>query len=473
MRLAVLQNHSRSALLAGAALVLAGCGGGAVSPEKARNEAVAEAGGGKLTGATLDRWLVAQKQPPTRAEASGLLSAWINDALLIDAVRSNFNFEEPTTFDSVIMETSARLVVANYFASRDSLVPPVTEHQVDSVLDADHARVFQQIVFRLKGKADSASVSALKAKALQVHAKLVKGGDFTAAVKEYSDDSLSRAHNGFLPAVTAQEMGEPLGEIFNLPPNGISRIVASPVAPALVILRRATRQESRQALKEWLAPKLARRLDSLYVDSIAQSKQIVIPVDARLRLRQLAHEPIITSDAAPFATWQGGELKPAAVRNATLTLMPIDRFKLTDAPDTIITQYLIGLARRDILLPIVVKEPLPTAAVRAAYLPPYRRVIDSLKSVVGRLPASLSAADAATMHVDSVLAQRSPFLPLPGALTAVLRQRKPVKVNAPVFDAVVRDATPRWQMLHKDDSTLTQKNPPPPIKPAPGGPPKP
>jgi hypothetical protein len=473
MRSFATQFRSRVTLLAPTVALLAACSGGAVSPDKALTMSVAEAAGGSLSGAALDRWLVAQTEAPNKAEASGLVSAWINDALLIDAVRTNFAFDDKATFDSVIMETAARTVVSQYFGARDALLPPVTDRQVDSVLDLDHPRVFQQIVLRVKGKTtDTAAINATKDRALQLHRKLVGGGDFTAAVREFSDDSISRANAGFLPAVTAAEMGNALAEVYNLAPNGISRIVASPVAPALIILRRATRQESKPAIRKWLAPQLARRVDSLIVDSIARSKGVTIPVDARLRTREMAREPVQVVDSAPFATWQGGKLPPAAVRNAILTLMPLDRYKLADAPDTVVTQFLTGLARREFLLPIAVTEPLPTAAVRDKFLPPYRHLVDSLKAVVGRLPANLSVGDAASMHIDSVLAQRSPFLPLPGGLSAVLRARRPVTVNRAVFDAIVRGAVPHWQLTHKDDST-TRARTAPPIKPAPGGPPKP
>ena len=471
MRLFVSLFCPRAKIVAATAVVLAGCGGGAIAPEKARTQAAVEAVGGTLSGETLDRWLVASKAVPTRAEAGGLISGWINDALLIDAFRKNTPLEDQATFDSVIMESAARTAVSEYFGARDRQRPPVTEPQVDSILDIDQARVFQQIVVRIKGKVDSASVSALRERAKKLRDKLARGGDFTAAVKEFSDDSSSRSTNGYLPALTAAEMGPKLAPVYNLGPNTLSPIVASPVSPAFIILRRATRQESRGGVKLWLAPRLARYADSIFVDSITRSREIVISADSRLRTRTMAREPVTLVDGPPFATWKGGKLSPAAMRNAILTLTPVDRFGLTDAPDTLLTEFITGLARREILLPIVVKEPLPTAAVRANYAAPYRRVLDSLKAVIERLPATLSAADAATMQIDSVLAQRAPFLPLPGALASVLRAHSPVKVNQAVVDAVVRGAVPRWQVVHKDDTTTTNSRPA--NKPAAGGAPTP
>ncbi len=393
MRLSASLLGQRVTMLAAGLVLLAGCGGGAVSPEKARTQPVVQLLGGSLSGEVLDRWLVASKEAPTRAEATGMVSAWMNDALLIDAIRRNKALDDPATFDTVIMETAARTAVAKFFLARDSQYTPVTDRQIDSTLDADQARVFQQILLRVKGKPDSASIAALNARALALHDQLVKGGDFSAAVKTQSDDSASRSKGGYLAPVTAAQMGDRLAAVFNLAPGAISPVMRSPVAPAMVIVRRATRQEARQTVKTWLGPLFARRADSLFVDSVAKASHIVIPPDARIRARTMAHEPVTLVDGPPFATWKdGGKLSAATVRNATLALPPVDRYSLTDAPDTMVSQYLIQLARREILLPMVVKEPLPTAAVRASYLPAYRHVLDSLRAIVGRLPANLSRA---------------------------------------------------------------------------------
>lgn len=475
MRLFASLIRSRATSVAAVALVISSCGGGAVSPDKARGEVVAEAAGGKLSGERLDRWLVATAQAPTRAEANGLVSAWINTALLIDAIRKNASLDDQATVDSVIMETAARMMVADYFNARDLKMPAITDRQIDSVLDLDNARVFQQIVLHFKGKADSASVAAFKQRVRQLHIKLEKGADFTQAVKEYSDDTVSRANNGYLPALTAADMGDRLALVYNLRPDGLSPIVQSPVAPAFIILRRAKRSESRDGVRAWLAPKLAHRADSVFVDSIAHARHVAISPDARLRLRAMAREPVNLASGPPFATWEGGGLSPAAVRNGTLSLQPSDRFGLSDAPDTVVTGFLMGLARRDIIVPMTVTtEPLPTAAIRSKIEPAYRRVLDSLRAAVRRLPATLPAGDASAMQIDSILVQRAAFLPLPGSLTAVLRARSPVTVNHPVLDGVVRGSLPRWQVIHKDDTVRrtdgTRPLPtpaPPPAKPKP------
>jgi PPIC-type peptidyl-prolyl cis-trans isomerase-like protein len=470
----VLLRSGTIVLLAGV-IALAACGGTAIPPEKALTMPVAEAAGGQLSGAVLDRWMVASKNAPNRAEATGLISAWLNDALLIDALRRNRPLDDQVTFDSVILETAKRVASIRYFARRDSLLPPITERQVDSVLDIDNARVFQQIVLRLKGKPDSASIRAIFVRAGALRNKLAQGGDFTAAVKEFSDDSSTKAHDGFLTAITATDaarLGDRLAPLFRLAPNSVSPVIPSPYEPAVIIFRRATRAESRAGVKAWLAPILARRADGAFVDSLTRAKKLTLAPDAVARARAIAAEPVTVTDNTPLATWDGGALSGAAVRVGILSFTPSDRAALTNAPDTTMTQYLNDLARREIVLPLIAPEPLPTPEIRAAYQPTYRRLLDSLRAIVGRLPSTLSAADAATQQLDSALVGHASFLPLPWSLAAVLRARSPVKVDQAVLDAIIHGVVPRWQTTHKDDS-VTKTAPPAANQPPGALPPKP
>jgi hypothetical protein len=455
MRLSISFAPTCATLLAAGAFLLTGCGGGAVAPDKARGQVVAEAAGGSRPGAALDRWLLKSPVLPNKVVGSGFVSAWINTALLIDAVRRNTAIDDPATSDSAISDDAARGMVTQFMISHNGQLPPVTEKQIDSLLALDRVRVFQQIVFRAPPKADSATIRKIVLSARALVGKLQSGGDFAAAVKQYSEDTASRARGGFLPALTESDLPPALAPVWNLAPGNISPPVSG--GGSLHIFRRAKRDESRGALKAWLAPRLAQRADSVFVDSLLHARGAVIATDARLRLRKMAVEPIAVSEGGPFVTWTGGVLTPAEVRQATLMLLPADRVALSDASDTVATQFLMGLTRRELILSLASKEPPPSAEARAALVPKYRRALDSLRAAIKRLPSNLSAADAAAQYIDSVLAQRAPFLPLPGNLAAILRGRGTVKVNQPIFDGVVQGASLHWRELHKSDSA--PKNP--------------
>lgn len=475
------KTHVERSLLAGALLALAACGNSGMSPEQARKSAVAEAGGGRLSGAVLERWLAGSKVMPDRAGANVLLSAWLDDAALIDAVRHDAPLDDQATFDVVFREPSKRIMAGKFFAARDSLLPPITERQVDSVLDIDHVRVFQEIVVRVKPPVDTTAIRAAAARARAIRDKILGGADFTAVMKASSDDSASKAHDGYLPALTADQLPGRLAQVFDMPPNTISPIIPAQRTAELYIVRRATRQESRPGIREWLAPHLARRADSLFSDSVARTRKITIAGDAIARTRAMGAEPVVAAPGGPLATWKGGELTAAQVRSATLLLTPADRAGLSNAPDTAIKQYLMMLSRREAILPAMVQEPLPTPAIRTTFFPAYRHLVDTLRAAVQRLPATLSPADAATQQIDSVLAGRARFLALPGSLAEVVRSRGPITVHQDVLDGVVKGAIALWQVAHRNDTLPPTGQPSPTlptptapaITPATGGAPKP
>ncbi|HEY3934283.1 MAG TPA: peptidylprolyl isomerase [Gemmatimonadales bacterium] len=452
MRRSSLLRFCGAAGLAAAGFLQIACSGGAMSPDKARRTAVAEAAGGTLSGAVVDSWLVAIKQQrPSAIVANDLVSAWVNTALVIDAIRHDGRLTDSATVDSVILPDAERGVAAQFFATRAAARAAVTDAEVDSLMDIDRVRVFQQILFRAPRNVDSASAAVLVARARLTLTRLRGGTDFTSLVKSYSDDSASRANNGFIPPLMRGQIPTQFATIWALRPNDFSLIIQSPIG--LHIFHRATRAESRPMLRAWLAPIFARHADSLFVDSLARSRHTAIAPGARVRVRAIAHEPVVAEPGAPLVTWDGGGLlTPEEVRSAMLMLQPGDRVMLTDASDSAATQFLKGLARQRITIAAITSAPIPTPDARRSLAPAYRVIMDSMKAVIGRLPTGGSSADAATLFIDSVVAQHARYFPLPGALGTVLRSRSKVTVNNAALDGVIAGAAIEWQQVHKNDS---------------------
>jgi PPIC-type PPIASE domain len=455
---ASLVRPSRAAVLAAACCAFAGCNGGAFSPDQARTATVAGVPGGTLNGATLERWLLKLPAPPNSISAEVLVSTWINTALMIDALRSNRSLDDSATIDAVIRPDAERGVSMQYLAQRDAKRPPVSDAQADSLADIDAIRVFQQILLRVPPKADSVTTFAAinRAKVLQKRAR--DGGDFTALAIEASPDSLTRRTGGFLPALSRDQVSrlpQQIQQIWMLKPGDISNVVFSPPA-SLHIMRRATRAEARAHLKQFLAPILARRADSLFIDSLAAARHIVVAPDARPRVRAMAMEPVVAVGSSPMVTWQGGALTPTMVRSATLMLDPAARVRLSNASYSAITSYLTDLAKRQIMLAVVAPGPTPTPEARAKLAPAYRNSLGMLRASLSRLPTTLNVGDAASLYVDSALTgQRS--LALPGALSGVLRSRAKVRVDSVALQSVLRAVAPEWQVLHANDSTAAAK----------------
>ena len=445
--------------LAAAAFAISGCSGGALSPDKARAATIAEVPGGVLTGATLERWLLKLPQPPDAISANVLVSTWMNTALAIDAFRNHGSVDDSATVDAAIAPDADRGISLQYFERRDAGRPPVTDAESDSLADVDRTRVFQQILVRVPPKADSTTRVAAIASARALLKRAHDGADFAALAIEASPDSATRASHAFLPAITRDQLArlpQPMQEIWNLKPGDVSVLIGSPVG--IHIMRRATHDEARPRLKQFLAPILAHRADSVFIDSVAKAHHIEVAPDARPRVRALAAEPVVAADSSPMASWQGGTLTPAAVRTATLMLDPASRVRLSDASDSAITGYLRNLATREIVLGVIAPGTRPTPAARASLAPSFRTAMATLHTSLDRLPTTLSTGDAAAQYVDSALAgQRS--LPLPGALGGVLRSRAKVRVDQAALESVLRTAVTEWRLKHANDSTAAPARP--------------
>lgn len=442
-----------AASIVAASFAFTGCTGGALSPEQARTATVAEVPGGTLKGATLERWLLKLPAAPTDVAASVLVSTWINTALMIDALRNNRPLDDSATVDAVIRPDAERGVSMAYFAQRNAGRPPVTDAETDSLADIDRVRVFQQILFRTPPNADSATRIAVINRAKVVLKRAQDGADFGALAIEASPDSATRSNRGFLPAITRDQVSrlpQRMQQIWMLKPGDIANLIGSPIG--VHIMRRATRMESRPRLKEFLGPILARRADSLFIDSVARARRIVVAPDARARVRALAREPVVASDSSPMATWRDGALTPAMVRSAALMLDPAQRVRLSNASDSTITSYLIELAKRRIILGVVAPGPSPSPQARSALAPSYRTAISTLRASMSQLPTTLNAGDAATQYLDSALVGQHP-LALPGALSELLRSGARVRVDSVALESVLRTVAPEWRVQHANDST--------------------
>jgi len=438
-----------------------------LSPDKARAATIAEVPGGQLTGATLERWLLKLPQPPSAISANVLVSAWMNTALAIDAVRNHRSLDDSATVDAAIAADADRGVSLQYFERRDAARPPVTDAESDSLADIDQTRVFQQILVRTPPKADAATRVAAVASAQALLKRARDGANFAALAIEASPDSATRSSQAFLPPITRDQLArlpQRMQDIWNLKPGDISGLIGSPIG--VHIMRRATRDEARPRLKQFLAPILAHHADSMFIDSIARAHRIQVAPDARPRMRAMAAEPVVAADSSPMATWQGGTLTPAAVRNATLMLDPASRVRLGNASDSAITGYLRDLATREIVIGVIAPGPRPTPAARAVLAPSFRTAIAALDTALSHMSPALSAGDAAAQSIDSALTGQRAIV-LPGALAGVLRSRAKVRVDQDALQSVLRTVATEWRVKHASDSTAAPAGPPRPPAPAP------
>ncbi|MEO5800979.1 MAG: peptidylprolyl isomerase [Gemmatimonadales bacterium] len=435
-------------------LVLAACSGGKLSPEKAKAAVVVEAGGAKLTGATLASWLSQAPTPPNELAAALLVSTWLDQTLLDQSVRKGLVLDDSATIDAAITPDAVRGMLLDFWEKRAKARPGITDAQADSLADVDRVRVFQQLFISLPKELDSAAaapiVARIKAASVRAHAD---GANFTTLIHEFTTDSAVLANDGFMPALTRADLPKPVADaIWALRPGEVSGILGSSGGGHL--FRRASRAESRAALKRWLAPQVALRAEQRFTDSISTALGLTYSPDAVVRLRAMAPEPLVLAPGPALATWKGGELSAAKVRSWIAMLGPNERVLLSSTSDSAATRFLRELAQREILLSFSSPgRPAPNAEARAALSPQYKLALDSAKIRLREVAGASPEAEAGSLFIAAILSQRVFYRPLPGNLAGILRARLPATVNKPALDGIIAAANAAWREQHANDST--------------------
>ena len=447
--------HARSAAVF-AFLAAAACAG-KVPIEEARQTAVAQVGDVTLDGATLERLLMQSPREPTSLTASMMVSSFIDAALMRQLITTSRDLTDSTLVASAIRPDAIRGVIVEFFRSRAAEMPPVTDEQADSLGRLGSVRVFQHILVRLPSDpaGDSAGVMAAVQHARRVSAIADTTTNFSALAREFSDDTATASRGGWLPAVTQRELPQgPFAEgAWGLDAGAVSRIAPSQAGGH--IIRRGTQAESREALKAWLAPRLAARSDSLWVDSLMSARQVSIAEDHIDRVRELAVEPLTGGGDAPYATWEGGEVDASETRMWVSMLPAIERAMLQIAPDSAITLFISELAERDIVATIALGEGAPTPprawdALAPQFSQVMQAIVDSYREPLGGADGNASVRS----FLERAVSGELPYRPLPGALGAALRSEQTITLDQDAIDAIILHVIPEWRRSASDSNAV-------------------
>ena len=428
--------------------------------EVARNTVVVEAAGAKLTGGSLEGWLMAAAQPPSDSAVGVLISAWIDEALLATAMQRGPALDDSATVDAAILPDAIRGSIREFWQRRYADQSRVTDAQVDSLIELDRVRVFQQLQLLVPPGSDSAALRRHAGRAAELYRRALQpGSDFRAMVREASEDSIGRAHDGFLPPTTREELPPPIAKaLWSLEPGGVSPALRSEAA--FHIFRRARPNESRDGLWTWLKPRLAQIAERRFTDSALRASRVEWAPDALARVRTMAREPVTASAGSPLASWTGGALLPATARGWVMMLAPVERVALSDASDSATRVFVNELVRREVLFALAVPGGGVTARARSALAPAYRVALDSVKSRLVLVGGTRSPdpANTATALVDSVVGLAYHFRPLPGGLAGILRARYPVAVDTSAIGVLLRGSRTAWPKRHSIDTAAAPRS---------------
>ncbi|MBP6442976.1 MAG: peptidylprolyl isomerase [Gemmatimonadales bacterium] len=460
----------RSPLFLAALVLAAACGKDAV-PQDALDATVVQVGDAKLTGKVLQQWLLKSPVAPVASTASILVGSWLDAALLQQSKVTGLSLNDSALTDAAIGPDAARGMILEFWAGRANARPAPTDGQADSLAKADNVRVLQHFFLAIPRGADSMTVVGVANRARAILER-AKTEDFTKLVREASEDSATRASDGFLPAVAREDVPQQIRAVaWSLEEGAVSRIIPSPIG--LHIVRRATLAESRRGLKRWLAPRYSRRADSTYVDSLARAAQMVIAEDARERVRAMLHEPLRVGGGGPLVTWTGGALTPDLAHDWIVMIPSTERATLAVASDSALTSFLREMMQRELILARAGASHQVGAKARGLLAPQYHTAVAEVLTEFGSRTAGVPAALAPSVFIDSLVLGRSRYRPLPGALSGVLRSKFEVSIDTASISKVLKSTQTLWAELHANDTTTTQPGTPqaPGVTPPAGAPP--
>lgn len=460
----------RSSVVPALLVLAAACGKDAV-PQDALDATVVQVGDAKLTGKVLQQWLLKSPTAPVAPTAALLVGSWLDAALLQQSKTTGLSLNDSALTDAAIGPDAARGMILEFWASRANARPAPTDAQADSLAKTDHVRVLQHFFLAIPRDADSMTVVGIANRARAILERS-KTEDFGKLVKEASQDSATLATNGFLPALAREDLPQQIRSIaWGLDAGAVSRIIPSPIG--LHIVRRATAAESRTGLKNWLAPRLSRRTDSVYVDSVARAVKIEIAGDARERVRSMLQEPLRAAPGGPLASWQGGTLTPELARDWVVMIPASERATLAVASDSALSSFVREMSQRELILARAGASHQVTAKARGLLAPQYHAAVAEVLTEFTSRTAGVPAAQAPSVFVDSMVLGRSRYRPLPGALAGVLRAKFEVTIDTASISKVLKSTQTLWAELHANDTTTARPGAPdaPGLKPASGAPP--
>ena len=422
--------------------------------EEARQAAVVTVGDVTLDGATLEELMLsapAQARPSLQS-AHLFISAFVDAALLRQALVDGRPLDDSAMVREVIRPDAILGLLRESMTERALAMPEVTDEQADSVGRIGSVRVFQQIFFTVNDYTDSLEGERVRARLREVLQQLTEGADFGELAQRVSDDTVSRANGGILPATTRADLPE--GPIANSAWRLAAGEYSSPVvSPAGVhILRRVPLADARPGLKRWLVPQLARQQDAAWLDSVRTAAGVVLPPDAIERTRALVQEPFTAGGEAALVTWDGGELTPDRVRMWFSVLSAPERAGLPEASDSAIGTFLRTLTDRELRYQASgIGDPVPPRAWDA--LAP--QLASALTQVVDGASAQLTQGDgsaALRQYLTDAASGRTAYRPLPGALGMLLRRGAEVTIDRDAVESLVAAASNQYALRQEADS---------------------
>ena len=450
----------------------------------AHADVAADAGDQKLSAERLGQILSTAKGiKPSHETATFVSNIWIDYALFTQAAANNKLPLDSAGIAQVVWPELAELRGSHWHDTLMARRSKFSPTAADSVYKADQVRLLQHILFRVESNAVPEVRNAARRKATSALARVKRGSDFGALASQLSEDPGSKADRGFLPPspkgkfVTAFDSAG-----WTLAPGAVSGVVETPFG--YHIIKRPDQDAARERITTYLAQSAGTRLDSIYMDSLAQTKEIKVARGAAAAMRSAGEDPEkARKSKKTLVSFKGGELTVAEFMRWVQALPPQYVAQLKQADDSMLTQFAKILTQNVLLLRQADSAGIQVTAEEWQGLQGrYRSQLDTLRAEMGLTDASLDSTVAGAdrskvaemkldQYFDRLIAGKTRLRPIPSALATVLRERSSYRIHDAGLNLAVEiaQAATRKADSAKAGSPMKQAPGPAPIPGAGGG----
>ncbi len=441
----------------------------------------AEAGNEKLSAERLAEVLSGGKGIKPNHETGNFVSnLWIDYALFAQAAAQGKLPTDSAGIAQAVWPEMAELRGNHWHDTLLARRSKFSPGAADSVYDADKVRLLQHILFRVEPNSKPEVKTAARKKAASALARVKQGSDFADLASKLSEDPGSRLERGFLPPSPKGKFVAAFDSAgWTLAPGAVSGVVETPFG--FHIIKRPTRDAARERITAFLAQSVGSRMDSIYMDSMATTKQIKVARGAPAAMRAAGEDPDgARRSTKTLVSYKGGALTVGDFMRWVQALPPQYIAQLKQADDStlvhfakILTQNVLLLRQADSAGVGVTPEEWQGLQER------YRGQLDTLRSEMGLDEASLGnssggkadrsrvAALKVDKYFDRLVAGKTRLRPIPSALATLLRERGSYRVNNAGIGQAIELAEAATK---KADSTRAATGP---LQRAPGPPPIP
>jgi peptidyl-prolyl cis-trans isomerase D len=355
----------------------------------------------------------------------------------------------------------------------------VSDAAIDSLYGAADTRVLQHILFSARPNIDSAARKTIRGKAEATLAQINKGANFDQLAAQLSEDPGSKADSGYLPPSPKGRFVPSFDSAgWSLRPGEVSGLVQTPFG--YHIIRRPTLTQARDHIIDFLQEKAGRRLDSLYMDSLAQANKVTVVAGAPAAMRAAAEASDESKNSSKtLVKYAGGELTVKDYLRWVRALPPQYMQQLHEANDSTLNRFARILAQNVLLLREADRNRIAITPLEWSSLKRhYEEQIDTLRTEMGLQDGDVTDSSVAIgerekvaglkveRYFDELIAGKTRLRPLPSALATLLRERMPYDVHEVGVNRAIELAT---ELKAEADSAAPKG----PMQRAPGGPPVP